>query len=60
MKKKRKILKENSCPIRSLFAKKDKKILCMLAQHAPKRDTNVRVTSFLVHFAAYRARVSGP
>ena len=42
MKKKRKILKENSCPIRSLFAKKDKKFCaCLLSMHQNETPTFV-------------------
>ena len=58
--RKRKILKENSCPIRSLFAKKKKKKTAVHAELARKREASVCVTNFLVLFAAYRVRVAGP
>ena len=58
-KRKHKILKENSCPIRlQLATRKNQK--ARRAELARKLDANVRVTNICVLFAAYRARVQGP
>ena len=57
--RKRKILKQNCCPIRSRLAtRKGKK--SGQAELARKLDANVRVTNFRVLFAVYHARVQGP
>ena len=53
---KRKILKENGCPIRSQLATRKKKKAGQ-AELARKLHANGHVTSFRVLFATYRTRV---
>ena len=53
--RKRKILKENSCPIRSLFAIIKKKKLCMLSLH--KNGTRTFVLQIFVCFSRHIARL---
>ena len=57
--KKRKILKENSCLIRSLFAMK-KKNKAVHAELTQKWEANILFTNFLALFTAYRAYVAWP
>ena len=54
--RKRKILKENCCPIRSQHERKK----AGQVELARKLDANVRVMNFRVSFVAHRARVQGP
>ena len=56
---KRKILKENCCPIRQQLATRKTKKAGQV-DLARKLDANVRVKNFRGLFAAYRARVQGP